>query len=249
MSLSSNTLIHFTNHKEKLKQILEENFRVFNCRETVILGGQNSTWHLPMVSFCDIPLSEVKNHISKYGEYGLGMTKEWGMRKGLNPVLYVAQQSFLSESYRTAWDHFNMEPEDEDIDDWNAPQRALADVLRYIKNYEADLTRNGVTTKNYRFSDEREWRFVPPYTEDCEMLLHTDYYNSGDNKNAADQKLESLRLVFEPADIKYIIIRDDSEIAEFIDHLRRAKGKNFSLHDVERLTTRILTTEQIMGDI
>jgi hypothetical protein len=248
MALSSNTLIHFTSSKENLKKILEENFRIFNCRETVILGGESNTWHLPMVSFCDIPLSEVKNHISKYGEYGLGMTKEWGMRKGLNPVLYVAQRSFLSKSYHTAWNHFNIKP-DEDIDDWEPPQKALADVLRYIKNYEADLIRNGTIIKNYRFSDEREWRYVPPYSENCEMLMHNDYYEAVDNQSKADKRLDSLRLEFKPADIKYIIIRDDSEIAEFIDHLRRAKGKNYSLHDVERLTTRILTTEQIKGDI
>jgi len=81
------------------------------------------------------------------------------------------------------------------------------------------------------------------------MLMHTGYYNHGDHKDEADKKLEKLRLVFEPSDIKYIIIRDDSEIAEFIDHLRRIKGKNYSLHDIERLTTRLLTSEQIIGDM
>ena len=39
MPLSANTLIHFTKQKKSLKKILEENFRIFNCRETVILGG------------------------------------------------------------------------------------------------------------------------------------------------------------------------------------------------------------------
>lgn len=250
MPLSANTLIHFTNSKDSLKRILEENFRVFNCRETVILGGQLSTWYLPMVSFCDIPLSEVKDHISKYGNYGIGMTKEWGMRKGLNPVLYVAQQSMLSSSYRTAWNFFTQQDEEDgDIDDWSPEQRALTDVLRYIKNYEASLTRKGVTIPNYRFSDEREWRYVPPYTEDCELILHEDYYLYGDNKIDADKKLDNFRLTFDPNDIKYIIIDNDSEIAEFIDHLRRAKGSNYSLHDIERLTTRILTTDQIMSDM
>jgi hypothetical protein len=176
------------------------------------------------------------------------MTKEWGIRRGLNPVLYVAQQSMLSESYRKAWNYYNID-DDRDVDDWSEEQKSLADVLRYIKNYEGDLVRRGTTTPNYRYSDEREWRYVPAYTEDCEMLLAADYYDSGTNKVSADTKLTEFRLEFEPSDIKYIIIQNDAEIGEFIDHLRRAKGKNYSLHEIERLTTRILTVEQIKSDI
>lgn len=248
MPLSANTLIHFTDSKDKLKKILEENFRIFNCKESIVLGGNCSVYVAPMVSFCDIPLSEVKDHISKYGSYGIGMTKEWGVRKGLNPVLYISKTSSLSNSYRTAAKHFNYS-DDEDIDDWTSEQRALADVHRYIKNYEADLNRRGTTLLNYRFSDEREWRYVPPHTEDCDMVVDGDWYSEPKNKDMSDAKLVDFRLNFDPNDIKYIIINDDSEIGEFIDHLRRAKGKNFSLHDIERLTTRILTTEQIKGDI
>lgn len=250
MPLSSNTLIHFTGTKDSLRKILEENFRIYNCKESVVLGGTLSEFYVPMVSFCDIPLSEVKEHISKYGSYGIGMTKEWGKRRGLNPVLYVAQTSTLSASYRTAWRHFTkMDDDDTDIDQWSDEQRAIADVLRYIKNYEGDLKRKGTTVLDYRFSDEREWRYVPAYNESCEMILGAPYYEVPENRKDADAKLEHLRLEFEPNDIKYIIIDNDAEIGEFIDHLRRAKGKTYSLHDIERLTTRILTSEQIRSDM
>lgn len=246
MALSSNTLIHFTSSKETLKRILEENFRVFYCKETVILGGKKSNYRVPMVSFCDIPLSEIKDHIEKYGNYGIGMTKEWGIRKGLNPVLYVAQTSSLSASYRHALKTYAIETED-DVDDWSVEQRSVVDVLRYMKNYEAPLVRKGIEKDAYRFSDEREWRFVPPHTEECDMLVNSDYYEAHENDvNAA---LESMRLDFEPNDIKYIIINDDTEIGEFIDHLRRVKGKSYTLHDIERLATRIFTTEQIKTDV
>ena len=245
MSLSANTLIHFTNDKEKLKLILQENFRIFNCKESVTLGGKLGVFYVPMVSFCDIPLSEIKAHVSKYGNYGLGMTKEWGVRKGLNPVLYVSQHSMLSESYRKAFAHFNST-----AGNWTDEQKSLADITRYLKNYEANLERGGTTIENYRFSDEREWRYVPAYSENCDMLITNSSIVSTTNiKAASDKKLLDLRLEFEPNDIKYIIINDDSEIGEFVDHLRRVKGKNYTLHDTERLTTRILTTEQIMSDM
>jgi hypothetical protein len=246
MPLSSDTLIHFTKSKRALKRILKENFRVFNCKETIILDGKKNTLRVPMVSFCDIPLSEVKEHIGKYGPYGIGMTKDWGVQKGLNPVLYVSQTSTLSRSYRTAYKHYAYDSPG-DIDSWSNEQKALGDVLRYVKNYEAPLSRKGRTWPNYRFSDEREWRYVPPYSEKCDMFVHESYYE--DNSEDVDKLLLPLRLKFEPNDIKYVIIKDDSEIGEFVDHLRRVKGTNYSLHDIERLTTRILTAEQIETDI
>lgn len=247
MALSSNSLIHFTSDKESLKGILENNFKVFNCRESIVLDSRKSSWIIPMISFCDIPLSEIKDHISKYGHYGIGMTKEWAVRKGLNPVLYMAKTSMLSKSYKKAWDKSVVESPDQE--DWSEDERCFSDVLRYIKNYDGDLVRKGSTIKDYRFSDEREWRYVPPYSSKYEFLVSTEWYERDNNKSDADAKLESLRLGFEPGDIKYIIIEKDAEIGEFIDHLRRAKGKSYSLHEIERLTTRILTTDQIMSDI
>jgi hypothetical protein len=211
-----------------------------------VLGGLATTFVVPMVSFCDIPLSEIKDHISKYGNYGIGMTKNWAFKQGLNPVLYMAQNSMLSGSYRTAWNEMINKSQS---DEWTADERNLADVMRYIKNYEGDLVRKGATTRNYRFSDEREWRYVPPHSEDYEFLLAAKYYDDISNKSECDNKLLPLRLKFELSDIKYIIIDNDSEIGDFIQHLREAKGKTYSLHEVERLTTRILTVEQIRGDI
>lgn len=246
MPLSANTLIHFTHDKNALIKILEESFRIFHCRETVILGGKKQNLYVPMVSFCDIPLSEIKDHINKYGSYAIGLTKEWGIKSGLNPVLYVSQNSSLSASYRVAMKHFVLD-DDSEAEDFTEEQKSLLDIIRYMKNYEAPLERKGIKIANYRFSDEREWRYVPPISEDCSMLVSATYFK--ENSEECEDELKDMRLTFEPNDIKYIIINDDSEIGEFVDHLRRAKGKNYSLHDIERLTTRILTTEQIKTDI
>lgn len=246
MPLSSSTLIHFTADKKALLNILSDNFHVFNCRENFTLNDGPITFVVPMVSFCDIPLSEVKSHIEKYGSYGIGLTKEWGVKNGLNPVLYIAQKSSLAKSFQAALVHF---ADRKGENDWTTEQKSLVDVLRYMKNYEGDLTRKGTTVERYRFSDEREWRYVPPAETDCHMICLQSEYEDSDFKDCVDAQLVSLRLSFEPNDIKYIIIRDDSEIGEFVEHLRRAKGKRYVHDDVERLTTRILTSEQINNDM
>lgn len=245
MALSSNTLTHFTKKKDALFGILQDNFKIFFCKEAVFLGGKRQDFFCPMVSFCDIPMSEIKDHINKYGSYGIGLTKEWALRNGLNPVLYVAPNSTLSNSYRTAMRHFVLHPDRSEEDATNEDM-ALMDVIRYMKNYEGPLDRKGESIKNYRFSDEREWRYAPEYSGDEEMLITIKDFEVDPEKYS--NMYNKYRLKFEPNDIKYIIIKDDSEISEVINHLRQANGKKYTFDEIERLTTRILTTEQIMGD-
>ena len=158
----------------------------------------------------------------------------------------MAQGSYLSESYRKAFIHF-ADPDNGVDGDWSEEQKSLVDILRYTKNYEGKLARKSEVIDHYRFSDEREWRYVPPFNEDCEMVVsYSDYVKQ---KQSMDHRLEGLRLKFEPDDIKYIVIDNDSEIREFINHLRNTKGSKYAMHDVERLTTRILTAQQIEDDI
>lgn len=201
---------------------------------------------VPMVSFCDIPLSEIKEHIGKYGRYGIGLTKGWAMRMGLNPVLYMEQNSALAKNLHHSFDKYLVE-EGVDHTEPTESQIALADVFRYVKNYQGSLERKTENKENYRFSDEREWRYTPPHSKNYEMMISKEEYELEPKKH--DDSVGSLTLRFEPNDIKYIIIDNDKEISEFIRHLHDAKGNSYSYKDVERLTTRILTADQIMEDI
>lgn len=35
---------------------------------------------IPMVCFCDLPLSLIAKHLKEYGCFGIGMTKRWGIK-------------------------------------------------------------------------------------------------------------------------------------------------------------------------
>jgi hypothetical protein len=247
MPLSSNTLIHFTKSKEDLMGILSNNFKLFYCKETIILDEKENTFHVPMVSFCDIPLSEVKDHISKYGNYGIGLTKDWGKRNGLNPVLYVAQKSKISINIGKVINYHARKIAGANLNEVGEEIRSAFDIVRYMKNYEGTLKRATQEVESYRFSDEREWRFVPEFSEDYEMFILSKDYPA--KKEKANLNVGKIRLEFEPNDIRYIIINEDVEISEFINHLRYSKGSKYSLSDIEKLTTRILTAEQIKTDL
>jgi len=244
MGLSSNSLVHLTKEKDSLLGILKHEFKFKYCLEQINTPTAMFNAAFPMVSFCDIPLSEIKNHITNYGMYGIGLKKEWAKAKGLNPVLYIANTSTLAQDFKNAAIALLSGKEDTD---YNETDAAIIDLLRYMKNYEGDLTRNGKTILNYRFSDEREWRLIPN-RKDALQFLPPNLYDTVEKKEMQNAKLSKLSLGFEPNDISYIIIKDDSEISEFIRAVEEIKGTNHHFNDVKRLTTRIITTEQILND-
>ena len=134
------------------------------------------------------------------------------------------------------------------VDTFEISDEQVINLFRYMKNYQGDLTINNKIINKYRYSDEREWRYVPA-DKDIELIVLTKNFKSQAQKNVANGNLKNLRLEFTPDDITYIIINDESEITDFINFLRSTKGKTYTHQQVERLITRIFTTEQIKTDI
>ena len=104
--LSPDSLFHFTPCLNNLLGILDKTFYPRYCYENFELTKRTTQlieWvhlidaALPMVCFSDIPLSQLMSHIKIYGKYGLGMSKEWGRREGLNPVIYFNKNSHLAK--------------------------------------------------------------------------------------------------------------------------------------------------------
>jgi hypothetical protein len=46
-----------------------------------------------VVCFCDIPITDLEIHMSKYSRFGLSFLKPFLVEKGANPVLYIANNS------------------------------------------------------------------------------------------------------------------------------------------------------------
>ena len=268
-AVSSNTLFHFTSRREFLIGILENNFRPRYCLETLScvevtspLGlGRVHDFAIPMVCFCDIPLSLTGKHLAEYGNYGLGMTKEWGMRNGLNPVLYVHLDSTLKKLITDTievvnhLDFDNKKHNLSGIADVAIDVDALWDTFDYLKfftkPYEGPFHRAG-QIKNVRFYDEREWRFVPRKngTNSWKKYLHKWEFEDESKKNQQNALIyqdDAAALFFTPNDIKYIIVANESEVLSMADEIENIKS-DFSEPEKKQLITRVISAEQIRED-
>ncbi|MDD4984720.1 MAG: abortive infection system antitoxin AbiGi family protein [Dehalococcoidales bacterium] len=252
-TLSPNTLFHFTNSLNNLLGILDNTFYPRYCYEEfdLIDNDQQHFIHdaFPMVCFCDIPLSLLINHIERYGQYGLGMTKQWGISKGLNPVIYFNRNSHLARNYSVLTNELLLS-----IDPTG---QAFHETMGYVKPYEGTLYREGKTiAHNVRFYDEHEWRYLPNAKVLADsgiigFMQHHQYMNTVSLADA-NRRLETnaTRLSFEADDIKYVIVREENEIDQMIEDLRNIKGNihGYDEKTVDRLVSHIITVDQIKSD-
>lgn len=250
MALSSNTVIHLTNRVQALIGILTNNFKIRYCKEMIYSKSTHVDLIIPMVSFCDIPFSQILRHIDSYGSYGIGLKKQWAEENDLNPVFYLDNNSMLSDNI-IKHSRIHLQRDKKTIDELDEEDRLALDFIRFIKNYQGDLKRIGKKTiKDYRFSDEREWRYVlnpklkyPLFgavqtIEEEKIPLAKKLYND---------KIENERLKFTPEDINYIIIKRENERDKIISTLEKVNSK-YAHEQVKRLTSRIISTEQLRTD-
>lgn len=76
MVISANTLFHFTKDFSTLLSILKTKFYPRLCKERCLWEkSEDFIFAIPMVCFCDIPLSCISEHAAKYGGYAIGLKK------------------------------------------------------------------------------------------------------------------------------------------------------------------------------
>jgi hypothetical protein len=98
-NISANTLFHFTSSLESLKSILKNGLFVrYSLENYTGLFSEKTEIAIPMVCFCDIPLSQIKRHTKTYGKFAIGLSKAWGKNHRINPVIYTYPDSAIAEN-------------------------------------------------------------------------------------------------------------------------------------------------------
>jgi hypothetical protein len=242
MAISTNSIIHYTDKIENLLGIISEGFKVRFCSELM----QSPRWIIdalvPMISFCDVPFSSFQDHIQAYGSYGIGLSKEWAHIKGINPVLYMSKGSSINNTY------LNYMAE-------TIPKKTKADIraldfmkklIVYAKNYQADLERKNIKLPDYRFYNEREWRFI--LQEHNRKIILPVFGPKDGDKERLNESISDLRIEFDVTHITYIIVKTIDEIEITINAIRNAYNDKCTSKQLDILLSKIISVEQIKND-
>jgi len=247
-------------------------------------AGQQVPMIVPMICFCDIRLETI-TRFSNYGRYGIGLTKEWGIKNKLNPVFYLENStladSLVSTMYRSlpsvlanqlkingliqniavlkklgptispmqAWDLKKFTLELQALGDEASALEHFIYSLYYTKHYESDLVRENRTIKNYRFYDEREWRYMPQFKcAVCELRRTEEEYQKWRATSEKKPVLKDISLGFDFSDIMHIIVEKESEVKEIIALIKDLEGSRCDPQWKDLMLTKITSFEKIEND-
>ena len=248
MAVSANTLFHFTKKKEGLEGILLKQFHPKYSLEDLsnaIPESQVFAARIPMVCFCDIPFSQIKDHINFYGDYGIGLRKKgWGIRKGISPIVYIPKDSISAGLIQKMTSEVRDLLKDNILRD--SIHNHLPEFYKYIKAYEGlALNRKNKKMEDRIFYNEREWRYVPKdFPVLPEKLAH-----GTDIEEENKKMIEKHSLRFGVKDIKYIIVKRESEIPDFVKFIETKLKKQFNLVERKLLVSKLISAEQIREDM
>lgn len=210
MGLSSNILWHQTK-VDSLKEILRS--KMFLCAYSVEdvedMAGQN--YAFPMVSMCDLPLSELKEFLGKYHSYCIGMSREWGVRNRFTPIWYYEAKSRVPKILKSAIEDALKNSDDTIL--------TLMAILSYMKKVEGPLPKHNYEI--YRFYDEREVRHVSSFdyvvAGKNEPILTEEGY--AEYKTKTGSPVTNSHVKFEWSDVRYIIVKEKAEVDDMIAFL------------------------------
>ena len=208
---SANVFLHCMKKIKYLKEILENRaiiprYNVENIGFLNIDGEEEIAF--PMICFCDIFLGKLKPHMSVYGEYGIGLDKNFGIYNGFEPINYVNTDSKLIKNLRNTM-RYLYNNYDGSVDDIYIEQ--LMHNLLYIKPIYGKMKICDNKYRNMLFADEREWRYIPDMN-DTDMDLLLSFKNlTMENLQLYSKALKKKKKQWLKLDInaiKYIIVKE-----------------------------------------
>ena len=252
-TVQADTLFTFTSHVDYLITTIRNGMMSPRyCAEDLgylkIKGIKKMAF--PMNCFCDINMHKLDDHLSWYGYYGLAFSKEWGMSKKIQPIQYINPDSELRKDFATAFSAALKAEPTKKTSAQSKMKSFLLHQLMYYKPYSG-MFENRNTKKRCRkcFTDECEWRFIPDVSIAGFQPVYYDQkiINAGglvDMSNAMSGVPE-ISLKFEYSDVKYIIVKDNSDFVKLTTAITELGMDDISEHE---LISKVLVWENSKGD-
>ena len=302
-NLSANSLFHFTPRSFLLDKFENGFIPRYNTEFDPVLdlGYFNASYHITkmnfadntsedlshnyhhsiqiaMVCFCDIPLSSLEYHMNVYSGYGIGMTKDWGLLKGLNPVLYINDNSDFFRTFSGLLNGLgflstlvleNLEKISNELEISPQPPSLLTsgiflgtvhqqqflwnsiqeNFIKQLKPYKCRGKYKG-EIENYSYYNEKEWRYVPWIEPGNKVRPVIMKSLSQEEIHPLNEQMKSHALKFEAKDIKYVIVEHSEDIDYLAEGLKDIQNRTslYSDTDINSIMTKVITRSQIMED-
>lgn len=245
--LRTSSIFHFTKSLDSLIGILSNGLIPNYCSETLYdKEGINITLGVPMVSFCDIPLSRTYEHTIKYGYFAIGLGSEYAEDNNINPLLYIANDQLIRSAFPSIFSGKSMRPKPV------LPSSYLGLLKRTYGEFK------GQEINNYA---ENEWRYIVPSDKKFLKWFYTKeeymkWRGNVDNPKPSPTQnpfLYSRKLIFTAVDINYIIVETEKDIPMLIAYLLNASqigGSQTRLSNQDKyyLINHITSFERIRRD-
>jgi hypothetical protein len=225
MGLSSNILWHQTDLKG-FNAILKSKCLVCSYSLETFLAREHKL-AFPMISLSDIPVADIKEYMSQYGDYLIGFSREWVIKSGFNPVWYCEKSNLALKEHKKQILQTIDKNKNADI---SLTMLALH-YGAYIKDIEGPLhvKSKNTTYSNYRFYDEREYRYVPDFnkllSKGIKPSLFEEEYHEYKREKGNGLINHSVSFTFD--DIKMLIVKTDNQVTQL---KKRLKDEKHSIH-------------------
>lgn len=222
-------------------QYSEEHF------ETILgKGSKFNEVYIPMISFCDLTimqLSRESDHLENFGQYGIGLTKDWGINKRVSPVIYAHEKSQPTAQLYNLNLYMGRLSKFIKLAD---VKKELIDFFKFVKPYKGRWHRGkliGEKKDDIIYYHEREWRYCPLLSDYKVLLRKTaDHLKQ---KEVFNEELKKELIPFTPDDIKFIVVHKKNEYNEWVEFIRSTTLKE---EDKNLLISKIISIEAIDED-
>lgn len=260
-NINALSLFHFTRKLDTLKQIVENGLRfsyAFEKYSAQIIANYEYPYSgdvvnkvyedtgvaIPMVSFCDIPITRANSHMDKYGEYMIGLNKDAMMylyEPILNPVLYIHSNNLIqavdelgivhAETTRNLFNAIFENPKNVNLETFEENNNLRKDLKPLIDRRFYCSFILGLVKPIYDqqtkvcYYDEREWRaFYPNRMQSAEWIwgIEKEYFDSNRlvwNEELSRNKENYITIPkeFLGSIITHIVTHTEQEIPQLIE--------------------------------